>query len=211
MMKNNTANTFFLILISGLLTTQAAVAGKIKCWRNDEGVKECGTYVPAEHSQKRIETRGESGRVIDIKERAKTKEEIKEARRLAKIKKIEEEKIAEQNKKDAILLKTFSRELDITLLRDSKINVLEGIISVTDSNNLALKKKLLKVKKRAEKKPTKHDAEDIKKIESIIAKNNKSIAEKRAIQDAIRAKFEKDLQRFRALKSGRILIPAKTP
>jgi len=211
MMKNNTTKTFFLILISSLLTTQTAFAGKIKCWRNDEGVKECGTYVPAEHSQKRIETRGESGRVIEIKERAKNKEEIKEAKRLAKIKKIEEEKIAEQQKKDAILLETFSRELDITLLRDSKINVLEGIISVTASNNITLNKKLTKLKKRSEKKPTKHDAEDIKKIENRIAKNNKSIAEKRAMQNTIRKKFENDLQRFRALKSGIILIPAKTP
>lgn len=211
MMKNNTTKTFFLILISSLLTTQAAFAGKIKCWRNDEGVKECGTYVPAEHSQKRIETRGESGRVIEIKERAKNKEEIKEAKRLAKIKKIEEEKIVEQQKKDAILLETFSRELDITLLRDSKINVLEGIISVTASNNITLNKKLSKLKKRSKKKPTKHDAEDIKKIESRIAKNNKSIAEKRAMQNTIRKKFENDLQRFRALKSGIILLPSKTP
>ena len=211
MMKNNTTTKFFLILISSLITTQTAFAGKIKCWRNDEGVKECGAYVPAEHSQKRIETRGESGRIIDIKERAKTKEELKEAKRLAKIKKIEDEKIAEQQKKDAILLKTFSRELDITSLRDSKIKVLEGIISVTNSNNLALNKKLSKLKKRSEKKPTKHDAEDIKKIEGRVAKNNKSIAEKRAIQNTIRKKFENDLQRFRALKSGIILIPAKTP
>jgi len=211
MMKNNTTTKFFLILISSLITTQTAFAGKIKCWRNDEGVKECGAYVPAEHSQKRIETRGESGRIIDIKERAKTKEELKEAKRLAKIKKVEEEKIAEQQKKDAILLKTFSRELDITSLRDSKIKVLEGIISVTNSNNLALNKKLSKLKKRSEKKPTKHDAEDIKKIEGRVAKNNKSIAEKRAIQNTIRKKFENDLQRFRALKSGIILIPAKTP
>lgn len=188
--------------------SQTAVAATFKCWRNDEGVKECGSYVPPKYSQKRIETRGDSGRVVEIKERAKTKEELIEANRLAKIKKIEDDKIAEQNKKNAMLLKTFSRELDITLLRDSKINVLEGIIKVTVDNNAILNKKLLKLKKRSAKKPSKHDAEDIQKIENRIAKNNASIAAKRKTQEKIREKFEKDLQRFRALKSGKILIPA---
>lgn len=200
MIKNNTTNKFFLILISSLITTQATFAGKIKCWRNDEGVKECGTYVPAEHSQKRIETRGETGRVIGIKERAKTKEEIKEINRLAKIKKMEDEKIAEQKKKDTILLKTFSRELEITMLRDSKVRVIDGIITVTQSNNKMLNKKLSKLKKRSGKNPSKHAVTDMKTLENRIAANKKTIASKRAEQEVIRLRFEKDLQRFRALK-----------
>lgn len=208
MSKKNITNQALILSVMALFFSPPAFAAKFKCWTNDEGVKECGTYVPPEYSQKRIETRGDSGRVVEIKERAKTKEEIIEAKRLAKIKKIEDDKIAEQNKKNAILLKTFSRELDITLLRDSKINVLEGIIKVTNDNNHALNKKLQKLKARSAKKPSKHDAEDIQKIESRIAKNNASIAAKRKIQEDIRQKFEKDLQRFRALKSGKILIPA---
>ena len=188
------------------LISQPVMAAKFKCWTNSDGVKECGSYVPAEYSQKRIETRSDSGRVIEVKDRAKTKAELAEIARLAKIKEIEDAKIAEQKKKDDILLKTFSRERDINMLRDSKIRVIEGIVTVTNSNNKALKKKLEKLQKRAAnferrgKKPPESILEDIKLIENRLNKNKKSIDGKRNEQDIIRKKFEKDLQRFRTLK-----------
>lgn len=194
------------LAIVSFLISQSVLAAKFKCWTNNEGVKECGSYVPAEYSQKKIETRGDSGRVIEINERARTKAEIAEIDRLAKLKEIEDAKIAEQNKKDSILLKTFSSERDINMLRDSKINVIEGIITVTNSNNKALKKKLEKLQKRAAdierrgKKPPGNVLEDIKSIEKRINKNMKSIKFKREKQEAIRKKFEKDLEHFRTLK-----------
>ena len=203
MRKNNTNNLLFITaLAASFLFSQTVMAAKFKCWRNDEGVKECGTYVPAEHSQKRVETRGISGRIIDVKERAKTKEEIKEATRLGKIKKIEDDKVAEQKKKDSLLLDSFSRELDITMLRDSKVKVIEGIITVTNSNNKALNKKLSKLKKRSGAKPSKINLSDIKALENRIIKNEKSIAAKRSEQEVIRKRFEEDLLRFRSLKKN---------
>ncbi|GMR16201.1 MAG: hypothetical protein BMS9Abin31_0514 [Gammaproteobacteria bacterium] len=209
MKKNNTTNKLFILgIVTFLLLSQPVIAGKkFKCWTNNDGVKECGTYVPAEYSQKKIETRGESGRVIEVEDRAKSKAELAEIDRLAKLKEIEDAKIAEQNKKDSILLKTFTRERDINMLRDSKINVIEGIITVTNSNNKALTKKLEKLQKKAAnierrgKKPPARVLEDIKSIEDRISKNMKSIKTKRGEQEVIRAKFAKDLERFRALKN----------
>jgi len=198
-----------LTLVS-FLVIQPVMAAKFKCWTNKEGVKECGTYVPAEYSQQRIETRGKSGRVVEVEDRAKTKAELAELDRLAKLKAIEDAKIAEQNKKDTILLKTFSRERDINMLRDSKINVIEGIITVTNGNNKALQKKLEKLQKRAANyerrgnKPPKNVLGDIQKIENRLNKNTKSIKTKREEQKTIRAKFDKDLQRFRTLKNKKV-------
>jgi len=208
MRKNNTANKLLILGMSAFLLSQPAMAGKkFKCWTNKDGVKECGSFVPPEYSQQRIETRGDSGRVIEVKERAKTEAELAEIDRLAKLKEIEDAKIAEQKKKDDILLKTFTRERDINMLRDSKVNVIEGIITVTNSNNKALQKKLEKLQKKAAnierrgKKPTANLLEDIKTIENRISNNKKSIKAKREEQKIIRAKFEKDLQRFRTLKN----------
>ena len=149
MNKNNITNKYFILSALTLLLSQPVMAAKFKCWTNNEGVKECGSYVPAEYSQKRIETRGDTGRVVEVKERAKNKAELAEIERLKKLKEIEDAKIAEQKKKDDILLKTFSNERDINMLRDSKINVIDGIITVTNSNNKALKKKLAKLQKKA--------------------------------------------------------------
>lgn len=207
MKKNNITNKLFILGVSAVLISQPVFAAKFKCWTNKEGVKECGSVVPPEYSQQRIETRGKSGRVIEVKERAKTKAELAEIDRLAKLKEIEDAKIAEQKKKDDILLKTFTRERDINMLRDSKVNVIEGIITVTNSNNKALKKKLEKLQKKAAnierrgKKPPANLLEDIKTIENRISKNKKSINSKREEQKTIRAKFANDLQRFRTLKN----------
>lgn len=190
-----------------LLGSQTSFAAKFKCWTNNEGVKECGTYVPPEFSQKKVETRGESGRVIEVEDRAKTQAELDEIERLTELKKIEDEKIAEQKKKDDILLKTFTKERDINMLRDSKINVIEGIITVTNSNNKALGKKLAKLQKKAAnierrgKKPPTRVLDDIKAIETSISKNNKSIERKREEQKVIKEKFAVDLMRFQKLKS----------
>ena len=206
-MKNNITNKLFILGLSAFLVSQPVFAAKFKCWTNKEGVKECGSAVPPEYSQQRIETRGKSGRIIEVKERAKTETELAEIDRLAKLKEIEDAKIAAQKKKDDILLKTFTRERDINMLRDSKVNVIEGIITVTNSNNKALQKKLEKLQKRAAnierrgKKPQANLLEDIKTIENRISKNKKSINSKREKQKIIRAKFAKDLQRFRTLKN----------
>lgn len=207
MKKNNIINKVVIAAALTLIFSQTALAAKFKCWTNNEGVKECGSYVPAEYSQKRIETRSKSGRVVEVDARAKSQEELDEIARLTELKRIEDEKLAKQKIKDDILLKTFTRERDINMLRDSKINVIEGIITVTNSNNKALAKKLAKVQKKAAnierrgKKPPARVLEDIKEIERRISKNKKSISTKREEQNVIKAKFAIDLQRFQTLKN----------
>ena len=205
---NNITNKIFILSMTTFIISQPVIAAKkFKCWTNNEGVKECGSFVPPEYSQKRIETRGESGRVVEVEERAKNKEELAEIERLEKLKKIEDAKIAEQKKKDSVLLKTFTRERDINMLRDSKVNVIEGIITVTKGNNKSLAKKLEKLQKKAAnierrgKKPPATLVNDMKSIEGSIKKNTLSIKSKRLEQEKIRAKFKKDLQRFRVLKN----------
>ena len=203
---NNIAKKISLLSLFTLLLSQPVMAAKFKCWTNNEGVKECGSYVPAEYSQKRIETRGKGGRVVEVKERAKNKAELAEIERLKKLKEIEDAKIAEQNKKDNILLQTFSTERDINMLRDSKVNVIDGIITVTNSNNKALTKKLEKLQKKAAnierhgKKPSKAILDDIATIENRLKKNINSIKDKQEEQEVIRKKFAKDLKRFQSLK-----------
>ena len=208
MNKNNITNKYFILILSTLtlLLSQPVMAAKFKCWTNNEGVKECGSYVPAEYSQKRIETRGEGGRVVEVEERAKNKAELAEIDRLKKLKEIEDAKLAEQKKKDDILLQTFSTERDINMLRDSKVNVIDGIITVTNSNNKALNKKLEKLQKKAAnierrgKKPPKAILDDITTIENRLKKNSNSIKAKREEQEVIRKKFAEDLKHFKFLK-----------
>ena len=208
-MRKQLFSTFIIIFsLSGLIFS-GSVQARMKCWTNNEGVRECGAYGPPEFSQKRTETRDKSGRVVEVKERAKNEAELAEIKRQEELKKIEDAKRAEQKKKDDILLKTFSNERDINMLRDSKINVIEGILIVTNSNNKALRKKLEKLHKKAAnierrgKKPSENILSDIKAIEARLNKNMASIKEKRKEQKIICNTFAKDLQHFRELKNKR--------
>ncbi|MCW8986166.1 MAG: hypothetical protein OQK75_00710 [Gammaproteobacteria bacterium] len=207
-------NLTTLTLISIFISQPVMAAGKIKCWRNNEGTRECGTYVPPEYSQKRTEERDQSGRVINVEKRAKTEAELAEIARQEELKKIEDARRAEQKKKDDILLKTFSTERDINMLRDSKINVIEGILTVTNSNNKALMKKLEIMQKQAAnaerrgQKAPENIVSDIKAIEERLKNNMASIKEKRNEQQDICNTFAKDLQHFRQLK-GQSAKPQK--
>ena len=93
------------------------------------------------------------------------------------------------------------------MLRDSKIRVIDGIITVTNSNNKALKKKLEKLQKKAAnierhgKKPSQAILDDIATIENRLKKNTSSIKDKHEEQKVIREKFAKDLKRFQSLKN----------
>lgn len=189
-----------------LFTSHNAHAAKFKCWRNSQGVKECGTYVPPEYSQKKVETRSGSGRVVEVENRAKTKEEIAREKELDKQKKEQERLAAEQAKKDQVLLKTFTSTNDINMLRDSKINVIEGRIGITNANNKALAKQLEKLRQNAAnierrgKQPPEALVADIKEMERRIKNNEQLIVKKRAEQDAIKKEYAGYMERYVELK-----------
>lgn len=197
---------FSAVIISFAIMLPNAYAGKIKCWTNKDGVKECGQYVPPEYSQKRIETRNKSGQVIDVDERAKTKEELEQEAALEAERKKQEALVAEQKRKDDILLKTFSSVRDINLLRDNKLNVIEGMISVTRGNNKVLENKLEKLQKQAAnlersgKKPPETLLTDMQVMERQIKNNNSIIAKHREEQQVIRQEYEGYTKRFLLLK-----------
>ena len=54
--------------------------GKIKCWHNKDGVRECGNAVPPEYAQQQSEEKDKSGLTVKTQERAKTQEELEAER-----------------------------------------------------------------------------------------------------------------------------------
>ena len=104
------------------LPTEAA----IKCWKNKDGVRECGNSVPPEYAQQGHETKDERGLTIGKTERAKSIEELETERAAA----TEEQKVAIEAKKranlDRVLLDTFASEDDLVLTRDGQIANLDS-------------------------------------------------------------------------------------
>ena len=193
-------NRALLLGLALLLAAPMASAGsRIKCWVNKDGVRECGQFVPPEYAQQRIEIVNERGIVIEVIEAAKTKEQLaKEA--------AERRRLAEQKRRDKILLNTFTTERDIELARKSRIQAIESIIAITNSNTRSLKASLAKVQKRAAnferagEEPPKELFEEMDSLKRQIQDNEEFVAKKQRDIIALEKRFDADLKRFRELK-----------
>jgi len=194
----------FIFLICTSFSVQSAT---IKCWTNKEGVRECGTSVPPEYAQQGHEELNEQGRVVGETERAKTKEEIEEANRLAAIelekKKAEEEKI----RRDKILLDTYTKVEDIEKVRDDNIRVIQSRITLTksriDKTQADLDKRIQAAAdaERDGNKPNEALLKDIDTLRKRIKINQEFIAEREKEIETVRANYNSDIDRFKELKN----------
>jgi len=179
---------------------------RIKCWTNNEGVKECGDKVPPEYSQKGHQEISTQGVVVDEQERAKTEEELEEQRKLDAIKAEQERMVAEKEKQDQILLRTFSGVDEIELTRDGKIAAIESSIILANNRNEKLQGDMdVLLGKAAEaessgKTPSEHLIKDMESKERQISNNKKFIEEKRADQETLKQEYAKNIERFKKLK-----------
>ena len=178
---------------------------QIKCWTNNEGVRECGNAVPPEYAQRGYAQLSRQGIEVARQERAKTQEELEEERRIARLKEENERQFQAAARADRALLNTFSSEQDLLLARDGQLASIEGQIRLMEEQLQKLKIHLDKaistaaeMKRRAESPPEKLLAE-INAAEQQIKQGHASIEVKRKEQETVRQRFEADLKRFREL------------
>jgi len=132
-----------------LLGSSELHAREIKCWQGQDNIRECGSVVPPEFSQQRIEILNERGVVIKVVPAAKTKAELAEIARLKKIEHQKQLRITEQKRKDNILLQTYTAEKDLLIDQEDKTVAIKSIIDITNSNTRSLQKNLSRLQKRA--------------------------------------------------------------
>ena len=193
-------------LLSLLFVSPASLAGSIKCWVNKDGVRECGYTVPPEYSQQRIEIMNQRGIVVDVKEAAKTKEQLAEEARLEKLKKEELRRQEQARLRDTILLNTFTTERDLKISYDDKIAVVMGHIDISNTGTRTLNDNLKDAQRRAanheragEKVPENLLAE-IETLKRQLKDNGDFVARKMSEIKALNEQYESDLKRFRELK-----------
>ncbi len=198
--RNGTAVSWLISILMLLLPVSSFAAGNIKCWKNAEGVRECGYQVPAEYSQQRIETINEQGMVVDVQEAAKSKEEAARDAELVRLRRIEEEK-------NQLLLRAYTTERDLLIARDNKVTAIQGIVDLTKSNNVSLQESLEALERRAADleragKPTPealvHEMEATRRQ---MRNNDRYVAAKQKERQRIEQSYNEDLERFRKLKN----------
>jgi len=192
------------VIVLSILSNPALA--RIKCWTNNEGIRECGTTVPPEYAQKGHQELSNQGVVVEKQERAKTRQELEEAARLAVIAAENKKREDEQAKKNKILLDTFTSVADIESARDDKLAVIESSITLTSKRNEKTQQDLDKriqaaaAAERAGNTPNEALLEDIDLLRARIEKNNAFIKGKKLEQDKVRAAAQADIERFKRLK-----------
>jgi hypothetical protein len=199
--------TILLSAVAGsAIVPVVADARLISCWINDNGIRECGTSVPPEHSQKRIEIVNERGLVVKVIPAAKTKEQLAEEREAARIQKELEEQRKERARQDAILLNAYTTERDLILARDNNLKAVEGQIEISRGNLRVLKDNLAQLQKeaanyeRSGKKPPEKLLKNIEETKVQIQTKQNYVDIKDKEKAEMQARYEKDLKRFRELK-----------
>ncbi len=190
-----------------LLHTPLEASARIKCWTNDEGVRECGDAVPPEYAQDSHEELNKRGITVDRRARAKTQEEIEaEKRRQEKINE-EKRRTREQAERDRVLLATFTTEEDLLLARDSRLQAIEARITHTRQ----LIAKLEQTRETLRSEAANHELSgkpipaglqsDLTDVERQIESLRDNIQRHEDDKEALREKFARDLARYRALRA----------
>lgn len=205
-MRKPLFSTFiFMFALSGLALSGSAQA-RMKCWTNNEGIKECGNKIPPEYAQQQYQEIGKGGLVRETTERAKTDEELAEERRLEKEMALQEKHEEEQKNQDRILLATFSNVGDIERARDERVTALDASIKLTQARTekiqLDLDKRIQTAAnaERAGKTPPEALLKDIESLKRQIKNNDSFIETKHAEQEEIRQSHAIDIERFKKLK-----------
>ena len=206
MNKTQTGALLVMLALAGPTNIMAAGGARMKCWTNHEGVRECGDMVPPEYIQQGYMEIDKEGIVRDVKERAKTPEELAEARRLAALEAKKQREKEKQQTRNRVLLQTFSSVRDIERARDDRVSALEAAIKMAGVRSENIRLKLNDHIKRAAdsqrmgQTPARTLLEDIEALRGQIENNVRFIAEKRIEQEQIRQAHALDIERYKRLK-----------
>ena len=206
-MRLSPRTVFATLLLFPLLYGSMAGAGLFK-WVDDEGEVHYGDRIPPEYSDKERRKLNEQGRTLKVYDAARTPEEIAEAERLEALRLEQEKQDAEQQRKDHVLLATYSSEDDLLKTRDGKLASVEGLIQLTyrriESMNLRMKQLTEDAAdfERSGKPVPELLTRQIENIRIQTAENESFIVIKKQEQYEINERFQKDINRFRELKEN---------
>jgi hypothetical protein len=198
------AITMALISMS-LVVTSTSAETRIKCWKNSDGVRECGKNVPPEYSQQAHEEINSRGITVETSDRAKTDEERSEEDRLAAIQEEEDKRKAKAAAQDKILLDTYSNTDDIQMTSDGKIAALESSIGLANKRKEKIQANLDKdtataaAEELAGKQPSEDLLKDIKSLERQIEDLDKFIVDKHLAQEMIEKEYAEKITRYKDL------------
>jgi Domain of unknown function (DUF4124) len=185
---------------------------KLYRWVDENGKVYYSDKVPPQQATRDRSILNNQGVAVGFEEGEVTPEERAEKNRIAAA--VEAERVARADvaRRDRMLLETYLSVDDIEGLRDRRLELLESQIKVTELYLANLRKRLVSLQKEASNfKPyaAREDAPqipanlalDVSRTTSSIELYEKTLTRTRVDQEALRLSFNRDIERFRELKS----------
>ena len=195
----------FLACVLMLCSSPSVFAKKMYRWIDEHGETTFSDQVPPEHSQYRRESLNEKGRIIDVTEQAKTKEQQAMDNRLTDLKKAQAKIIAQQAANDKMLLSTFRNieDMEASLYAkmqalDTQRNVAQGNLKRVEDQLEVQQKKAAELERNGKKVPP-FLLNDIKQTEALIQAAYAEINTHIEKKNRAKADLEADIERFKFL------------
>ena len=116
----------FLACLLCLFDSPAVCAKKMYRWVNEQGETYFSDQVPPEQAQHSHASLSKTGRVLELTEQAKTKEQLEQEKRLEELRKQQEKLIASQKIHDKALLSSYHTKEDMLLAIQAKTATLDN-------------------------------------------------------------------------------------
>ena len=195
----------FLSLLAG-----SAVAGqgqKLYRWVDAEGIVHYGDSIPAEYSEVERQVVNEHGITVDVMHAKKTEEEIAEDLRLEQLAREREL----QRRADQALLATYLSVDEILMHRDRRVELFQAQSRVTELYLRNLQRRMDALQTEAAGyRPYSDDpeapmiepdlAKELATTKETIARHEQNLERFRQDEQNIVARFDGDIDRFKALK-----------
>lgn len=205
-MLKTAITTGFLIA----LASSAALAGehdRVYKWVDEDGQIHYGDSIPPEYSDLPKQVLNEHAVTVDHLEGRKTEEQLLAEQ---KAKELETQKEL-QRRADQALLATYLSVEEIVMHRDRRIELFQAQSRVTELYLRNLERRLSKLKREAARyRPYNEDPDaplisqdlvtDINETKATIARHEKNLQKFRDDERQMVARFEGDINRFKALK-----------
>lgn len=201
---------FQCILGMMLLALSPAWAGKLYKWTDENGNVYYSDKLPPETVEKEHHELNERGVTTKSVNREKTEEERQQETAAKALAEAEKRRVAEEEARvrarDQLLLNTFTTERDLLLARQDRLDSIDSLINLTESNNLRLEQQVAETRQRMEniknagREVPENVSKQLENLEGQLTKNRNFILVKREERSKLEQQFDGDLKRYRELK-----------
>ncbi len=197
-----------LIVATLCVGSNPVKAGTLYKWVDETGQIRYSDNLPAPQVKRKHQQLNSQGIVITTQEAAKSEAELAIELKLEKDAATQAKLDEEQNRKDQVLLLTFSNESELNMARNDRLEVLGSVIQLISNNIALMQLKLDELQARAEETYLSQNkvvpgglAQRIEDLKKIKEGRDAQLDSKLLAKERIEQQYVIDLNRYRLLKT----------